>query len=440
MSDITFFTTIEELAQRTKTGGLMSQTVPRCHLHYNSPGASGFGVKRTGLLLPEAMMLMVSPGCCGRHGTVTGNETGFADRMFYMHMDERDLVTGRHLSRIAQAAKEICNSVKPYPKAIMICTSCVDALLGTDLERVCRKAEADCGIPVVPAYMDPITREGKKPPMASIQQSLYYCLQPTDEKDRTAVNLLGNFVPLDSDCELGELLKQTGIYKINQISACSTFEEYLEMNKAVMNLVLTSLAVPAAQDLEKRLGTPYRRLEHLYDISGIKVQYKMLAEALGSKIDDEFYFNRALKATEDFSSGHKGMKIAVGQTVNGNPFEIAAALIKYGMDVPYIFSHIIREEDRPYINYLNELSPRTKVFSSVYPSMIKYAGSMDGADVTLGLDAGYYFKDAVSIGWSCSERQPFGYMGLISLLKQIETGILNPKSHREQMCGSYLVI
>ena len=34
-------------------------------LAYNSPGAEGFGVKRAGLSIPESVMLIVSPGCCG---------------------------------------------------------------------------------------------------------------------------------------------------------------------------------------------------------------------------------------------------------------------------------------------------------------------------------------------------------------------------------------
>ncbi len=437
MADEPLFTTIEELAKRSP-GGLMNQTIPRCHLHYNSPGASGFGVKRTGLLLPEALMLMVAPGCCGRHGTVTGSEIGFSERMCYMHMDERDLVTGRHLARIAQAAKEICNYVKPHPKALMICTSCIDALLGTDLERVCKKAEYECGIPVVPAYMDPITREGKKPPMASIQQSLYYCLKPADHRNDT-VNLLGNFVPLDLDCELPDILRQTGVSRMNQISACRTFEEYLEMSQAGMNLVLTSLAQPAANDLYNRLAIPYHRIEHLYDIDGIRKQYNLLADVLKSEIEDEPYYTEAKKAVEAFSAIHSGMKFAVGQTVNGNQFEISAALIKYGMKVPFIFTHMINEEDWPNIRLLNELSPQTRVYSSVYPAMLNFNNAMTGADVALGLDAGYYFSDAVSVGWN-TERQPFGYRGLISMLRQIEHDLLNPRSHKEQLHGSYLVI
>ena len=36
-------------------------------LGFNSPGAEGFGVKRAGLTIPGSVMLIVSPGCCGRN-------------------------------------------------------------------------------------------------------------------------------------------------------------------------------------------------------------------------------------------------------------------------------------------------------------------------------------------------------------------------------------
>lgn len=58
-------------------------------------------------------------------------------------MDETDIVTGRHLKKIPKAVEEICNSLDKKPSVVMICITCVDALLGTDMERVCRKAEED---------------------------------------------------------------------------------------------------------------------------------------------------------------------------------------------------------------------------------------------------------------------------------------------------------
>ena len=36
-------------------------------LSFNSPGAKGYGVKRAGLAVPESVMLLVSPSCCGRN-------------------------------------------------------------------------------------------------------------------------------------------------------------------------------------------------------------------------------------------------------------------------------------------------------------------------------------------------------------------------------------
>ena len=110
-------------------------------LAFNSPGAEGYGVKRAGLAVPGSVMLIVSPGCCGRNTSAISRMPGYEDRFFYLTMDETDLVTGRHLRRIPRAVCELAAGLKKKPSVIMICITCVDALLGTDMERVCRKAE-----------------------------------------------------------------------------------------------------------------------------------------------------------------------------------------------------------------------------------------------------------------------------------------------------------
>jgi nitrogenase molybdenum-cofactor synthesis protein NifE len=286
--------------------------------------------------------------------------------------------------------------------------------------------------------MDPITREGKKPPMVSVQQSLYYCLKPMDKR-KNVINLLGNFVPLNKDCELGELLRQAGIEKINQISACRNFEEYLEMSRARLNLVIKPQAQAAAADLKKRLDMTYHQLPHLYELDGIKEQYRLLGKELDTELDDNFYYAEAAEVLESFRIKHGGLSFAVGQTINGNAFELSVALIKYGFAVPVIFTHIICDEDRPYIEALFSLSPDTRVYSSVNPAMLNFDCNMEEVDVALGLDAGYYFSQAVSVAWNM-EQQPFGYRGLIALLKQIEIDLKHPRSYREQMHVSYLVI
>ena len=159
-------------------------------LAFNSPGAEGFGVKRAGLAVPDSIMLIVAPGCCGRNTSLISSMKEYNDRFYYLMMDETDIVTGRHLKKIPKAVEEICSVCPKKPSVVMICITCVDALLGTDMERVCKKAEERVEIPVRPCYMYALTREGRKPPMVHVRQSLYSLLEPGKKKGNV-VNLLG---------------------------------------------------------------------------------------------------------------------------------------------------------------------------------------------------------------------------------------------------------
>lgn len=48
-------------------------------LAFNSPGAEGFGVKRAGLAVPDSIMLIVAPGCCGRNTSLISSMKEYND-------------------------------------------------------------------------------------------------------------------------------------------------------------------------------------------------------------------------------------------------------------------------------------------------------------------------------------------------------------------------
>ncbi|MDY3868597.1 MAG: nitrogenase component 1 [Pyramidobacter sp.] len=427
--------TAQELASRGDIRKAVRTAAP-CHLHYNGPGAAGFGVKRTAMLLPESAMLLVAPSCCGRHGTVTGKKTGFDERMFYLCLDERDVATGAYLKRIPQAAECVCR--KNSPRALFLCMTCVDALLGTDLDRIGRQIQEKIGIPVVSCFMDPIARETRKAPMVSVQQAIMRCLQKgSPEKD--AVNLLGGFVPLDASSELPEVLAQAGIRTIRQISACRTFDEYQEMGRSSLNIVINAQAQEAARDLQKRIGIPWTPMACTYGVSRTRKEYENLALAFGAALDTERYAQDAQNTLDEFAARHRGISVAVGEAVVGSPLEIALTLLEAGIDVPLLFRTLVQPSDMPLVRLIAERAPDLKIYSGVHPSMQSADFSGISADVALGLDAGYFLPQAVSVCWS-SERQPLGFGGLKSLIAQIEESIQRPKTHREQMHGSYLVV
>lgn len=422
-----YFCTAEELEQRGKDN-LPKQFQSGEHLIYsspatlafNSPGAEGFGVKRAGLAVPGSIMLIVAPGCCGRNTSMISSMKEYNNRFFYLCMDETDIVTGRHLKKIPKAVASICESLEKKPSVVMICITCVDALLGTDMERVCRKAEEKAGLPVRPCYMYALTREGRKPPMVHVRQSLYSLLEPGHKKGNV-VNLLGYFSPLVADCELYTLLQEAGVKTIHEISRCEDFEEYKKMSEANFNLVLHPEARFAAEDFHDRLKIPFIELRRLYQIDKIGSQYQAFGAALGIEFHAEEQKKQAQEAIESFRKVCPDPVFAIGECANADPFELSLALVKYGFKVAEIYG-TITGENFIYIRQLKKLSPQTKIFSNMEPTMLYYDPTESGVTLTIGKDACYYHPNTKGIHWN-EERQPFGYAGVRRLFEALELAV-----------------
>ena len=385
-------------------------------LAFNSPGAQGFGVKRAGLSIPGSIMLLIGPGCCGRNTTILGEQGGYQDRFYFYILDETDIVTGRHLQKIPQAVAEIVESRREKPSVVMLCMTCVDALLGTDMERVSRKAASVCGVSVVPCYMYALTREGRKPPMVDVRRALYSLLEKQPRHRRT-VNLLGFFSPLQDDCELYPILRQTGIKQIQELARCRNFEEYLAMSQANFNLVLHPESWLAAQDMEKRLGIPSITLTRLYQVSQIHRQYMALSRVLCAPIQDESWLEQARQAVEAVRARYSGTTVAIGGMQNGNAYEMALALTRYGFTIKEIYASL-SPDDFVYLRHLAQWSPETKVYSNLSPTMLYYEGASHPVDLTIGKDAAWYHETAAHVNWD-DDIQPFGYAGVLSLLRHI---------------------
>ena len=122
-----YFCTVKELDELGKNN-IPRQLISHTHLIYsspatlafNSPGAEGFGVKRAGLAIPDSIMLIVAPGCCGRNTSMISSMPQYEDRFFYLTMDETDIVTGRHLKKVPKAVQEICDSLAKKPSVVML--------------------------------------------------------------------------------------------------------------------------------------------------------------------------------------------------------------------------------------------------------------------------------------------------------------------------------
>lgn len=403
-------------------------------LAYNSPGAEGFGVKRAGLSVPESVMLIVAPGCCGRNTSLISSMPEYRNRFFYLEMSEPDLVTGRHLNKIPDAIKEVLEFLrdggKKIPKVVMICITCVDALLGTDMDRVCRKAEEALaggefeGVKVRPCYMYALTREGRRPPMVHVRQTIYSLLEPM-EKDARSVNIIGGFAPLE-DTELKTYLELAGIRNIRQISTCGTYEEFLKMASANFNIVIDPEARAAAEDLNKRLNIPYIELTRVYSTDKISSQYKALASVAGIDINDSEEKAEADEAVARLKNAYPDLKFNIGECTNANAFELALSLARMGFKVDEIYA-TLAPENFVYVKNLALLSPDTKIYCNMEPTMLYYKISQSDADITIGKDARFYCPDTPNVAWN-QDTRPFGYQGVRDLMNKVYDALKEARS------------
>ena len=93
------------------------------------------------------------------------------------------------------------------------------------------------------------------------------------------------------------------------------------MSEANFNLVLHPEARFAAEDFHDRLKIPYIELRRLYQIDKIASQYRALAAALGVEFEDEIPRKAAEEAVEKFREIHPDAVFAVGEWMNGDPFD-----------------------------------------------------------------------------------------------------------------------
>lgn len=411
-----FYTTAADLAAGKK---IPAEYDPSAHLiysspatlAYNSPGAIGFGVKRAALTIPESVMLLIAPASCGRNSTILSAEEHYRDRMFYLLMNETDLVTSRHLRKITQAVKEIDELC--HPKVVILCITCVDALLATDLESICEKTAQETGLILVPSTMYALEREGRKPPMVQVHDTVFSLLK-RKPVDPHAVNLLGWFSPIDPESDLFPLLQKAGLTKIRQAAEMKTLDAYQKMGEANFNLILDPEAAYAGEQLYQRLGMPYLEIPRVYAPDRIHHVYQLLAKAVGITIDDDEWYAKAKRKQAELPGGRR---IVIGEMCNADPFELAAFLAEQGYVIPEIFSNVI-SRNLPTIKRLAKLSPETKVYTGISPSMINFQADAH-PDLTIGKDAGQWYPNVPCVEWN-SEKQPFGYDGFIKLADRIK--------------------
>ena len=118
---------------------------------------------------------------------------------------------------------------------------------------------------------------------------------------------------------------------------------------------------------------------------------------------------------------------------------MALMLAEEGFTVKEIFA-TVGELNFRFLKRLAEISPDTKVYSNLSPTMMHYTNEFtepaesdqknnsefdsdnNQPDICIGSDAMYYHPGIPGVEW-CDEQQPFGYDGVIKLFEEFDKAL-----------------
>ena len=170
--------------------------------------------------------------------------------------------------------------------------------------------------------------------------------------------------------------------------------------------------------MNRRLGIPYIELTRVHTPARIHDQYKAFAHIAGIDIDDGYEKAEAEDMIRKLKDAYPDLTFNIGECLNADPFELALSLVRYDFKVDEIYGTLAPEKFR-YVSKLAELSPDTKIFCNMEPTMLYYDMSASRARISLGEDAAFYCPGIPNVAWN-SDIQPFGFQGITKLMETIE--------------------
>jgi nitrogenase molybdenum-cofactor synthesis protein NifE len=355
-------------------------------------------------------------------------KNGNGDRLFLLPLSENDIVMGSHLPSVKNALVKIAREKKP--RAVFLCSMCVDELLGTDYEEIARAVESITRVPVITVKMNPVCKQ-KSPSQEQKTYSFFNkyflpCHSELPANNERSVNILGGYTPLSERSELPSQLSRAGYPVVNQMGELSSYDQFKRMTVASHNIVIHPRGVLLAEEMMRFMGIPYCFSPVSFGLGIIGKKYRDLERFLHTKFEIDAVRDDAERYLQENIHYFSGKNIAIGSGINGSPYELAQAFTEYGLDVRAVFSDTIYDYEWDHISWLSRNNPGLIVYRTSHPQLKDSPHEWDDIDIAIGSDAGYYCNRARIIPLPF-EVQGYGYQHLKYLIGEMR-GDLNPVS------------
>ena len=370
--------------------------MPDDALHFMPPHGGGWGIVRTALELPGAVVLMAAPPVCARNTGLRELYLEYKDRFFFLDISDDNFTNGLYENIILQAVDEVMEYLNTRPEVFMFCQTCIDDVIGSDYEHIQRQVEDKYGIRTASIHLKPTTAEGRRPSGLLTQHSIFNMIKPVTTRDK-GINLLGSVRPISPESEFYDVVEDAGLGPVRHITTCKVIEDLDMMSASGWNILLWPSARLVIREMQKKYGIPYISIPGAYGIDTVAKNYSCLENFFDIKLETSQYRAEALDFLSDNILPFKGLTAAVGASVYTGAFELARALIEYGFNVKYIFANVVMDYDTEHIQWLKENAPEIMLHPSSHTSMAEFYSLNRQVDIAFGYEAGYFCGEATTV-------------------------------------------
>ena len=326
-------------------------------LEYAAPARGSWNIVHVGMLIPESHQIFVCAEGCLRGVVLTAAEMGAFDRFSTIAVQENNLLDGDMEQLILDGVDEIFSGMEKLPRALLLYTSCIHHFTGCDMDYVFKKLrEKYPAVDFTDCYMNPIMRKSGLTPDQLMRRQLYSFLVPR-EKDCKSVAIIGNDLPIDRSSELYNLISDSG-FKFNEIHSCKDFDEYLNMASASLFITNIPSAIPAAEELTKRIGGKHIYLSQSFSYDEIISELSVLAKTLNVSLPD--YTDEIKNADLALSDAEKvigSAHVVIDYTAVYRPLSLARLLLSHGFNVQTVYADSFSGEEKSDFEWLKANFP-----------------------------------------------------------------------------------
>lgn len=396
-------------------------------LEYTAPSHGGWGLVRILTQVPELRLLFVCPSACGRHTALGAVNQNIKDRVSYYYLDENEIAKG-YDSEIKEACRELLEIVIKRPKVLMIIVSCLDDLIGTDVDKVMDELNEEIpDVKFICGHMNPITMDTPSPPLITNLKLIYGLLDKKEEEDR-GINLIGPFVKPRKESEIYEFFEELGYGPVRHLTDFHSYEGYQSMAKSALNLAISPIALPVCKVLSEKNGQPFIEVLTSYDIKDVDAKYEKLKTHFNVTDDLPFLEAKRAKALgkiKEVAALCKDREVYIAQGGVFRPFQLGWALKKYGFKVKAVIAQKLLPMEEPYMQELAK-DESIKFLQTQHFNTILFRHRNRKA-IGIGLDAAYIAGTDHVLN-ILNDEELYGYDGIFRLMELIEEALLRPTS------------